>query len=97
MTNRGETFRGADDPEPSTTGTGVEHDGLGGPQHNPVIIPALVFPECIWGACDHEKCPTYEAIACGTCPTDDGLGLVGFGREWPCPHSTAEDAKAGQS
>lgn len=78
------------------------HDGLGGPQHYPVIIPAPVFRDCAEDSCDHalegEECPTYEAIACATCPVEEGLlGPVGFSQAWPCPASLAEDAKAAQS
>lgn len=37
-----------------------------------------------------------EAVVCGTCPVDEGLGPVGWSREWPCPEAIAEDTKAGK-
>lgn len=66
------------------------HDGLGGPQHYPIIIPALVFRDCMEESCDHDgfECPTDEGIVCGQC-TNAGfeVGDVAFSQAWPCEHA----------
>ena len=67
------------------------HDGLGGPQHYPIVIPALVFRDCINEACEHDECPTHDAVVCCRCMEDDPpIGMVAHAQEWPCPAAATE-------
>lgn len=67
------------------------HDGLGGPQHYPITIPALIDGQCV----DEGECPTAEAVVCVRCQQGEPLiGDVSRAAEWPCAASLAEDGAA---
>ena len=69
------------------------HDRLGGPQHTPHIIPALIFRDCVEDRCTHGfgECPTADEVVCTRCFTGElPIGLVSFSARWPCEHARQE-------
>lgn len=57
--------------------------------HFPTIVDALIYGDCVEGACEHnteEVCPLHPVMVCGRCMVVPEIGDVAFAVEWPCEH-----------